>query len=220
MTPRPQSASATPLDSASRAHRGSLLLRAAAAAAGLALLTGCTVEVVDRRDDTASPTLDEINRDDDVSATTTTPGSTESTESTDDGSEPESTDQDAEEPTAPADPTETTTDPAADDSPTAVATPSAPKTTVSCGDDGTLVLWQAGQAVELTEDCDHVSVAAADVQLTARSITTLDVAAAGVVVHATEIGTLSVAGSGNTVVWDEGSPSISDFGADNVLVSS
>lgn len=208
MTPRPQPASATPPDGASRAYRGSLLLRAATAVAGLALLTGCTVEVVDRREDSASPTSDEVSRVDDASSGTTTTGRTETT---DDGADP----------AAPVRPTDdATTDPADDDSPAPVATPSAPTTTVSCGDDGTLVLWQASQAVELTEDCDHVSVAAAEVQLTARSITTLDVAAAGVVVHATEIGTLAVAGSGNTVVWDEGSPSISDFGADNVLVAS
>lgn len=208
MTPRHQPASARPTDGASRTHRGALLLPAVAAAAGLALLTGCTVEVVDSREGTASPTSDETRRDD-ASATTTTPGSTETTddpaeESTDDASAP------ADDPSGPAD----------DDSPAPVATPSPPTSTVSCADDGTLVLWQASQAVELTEDCDHVTVAAADVQLTARAITTLEVAAAGVVVHATEIETLSVAGAGNTVVWDEGSPSITDDGVDNVLVAS
>ena len=217
MTPRPHPASAEPTHDASRAHRGSLLVRAAAVAAGLGLLTGCTVEVVDRREDTATPSSDESSRDDDASSGTTRPGSTETT---DDASEPESPDDAAGEQPPPADPAGSTTEPADDDSPAPVATPSAPTSTVSCADDGTLVLWQASQAVELTEDCDHVTVAAADVQLTARSITTLEIAAAGVVVHATEIETLSVAGAGNTVVWDEGSPSITDDGADNVLVAS
>ena len=65
-----------------------------------------------------------------------------------------------------------------------------------------------------------MTIEAADVQLTARAITTLDISAAGVVVHATAVGTLTVEGAQNTVVWDEGSPQITDDGSGNVLVAS
>lgn len=193
MTPRPQTASATsPHDRARLSAVGHL----AAAAVGAALLAGCTVEVVDRRDD--------------QSASSASAG-TDGVETSPGTSAP-----------VPPDPNGTAApvlpDPA--DSPEAVATPAAPTTTVSCGPDGTLELWQASQSVELAEDCDHVTVAAAGVQLTARAITTLDVEAAGVVVHATSIGTLSVAGADNTVTWDEGSPEVTDEGAGNVLVAS
>lgn len=198
MTPRPQTASAT---SPHGRTRPSALACLAAATAAALLLAGCTVEVVDRRD-TASASDDAA-----TDGGQTTPDSPETSEGGDPSDDPAAPPPDE----APGGP---------DAHPSPVATPAPPTTTVVCGADGTLDLWQASQAVELTEDCEHVTISAADVQLTAREITTLEIAAAGVVVHVTSVGTVSVAGADNTVTWDEGSPEVSDEGAGNVLVAS
>lgn len=222
MTPRPQTASAT---SPHGRTRPSALACLAAATAAALLLAGCTVEVVDRRD-TASASDDASS----PSSTSTTSGTSapEDASTTDDAAtDGGQTTPDSPETSEGVDPSDDPAASAPDQSPggpgahpSPVATPAPPTTTVGCGADGTLDLWQASQAVELTEDCEHVTISAADVQLTAREITTLEIAAAGVVVHVTSVGTVSVAGADNTVTWDEGSPEVSDEGAGNVLVAS
>jgi len=222
MTPRHQTASAT--SPHSRTRPSALACLAAATAAAL-LLAGCTVEVVDRRDSASAS---------DDASSPSGPGTASGTSAPEDASASDDAATDGGQTPPDSPETSESRDPSADQAasppdadtggpgapPSSVATPAPPTTTVGCGADGTLDLWQASQAVELTEDCEHVTVSAADVQLTARAITTLEIAAAGVVVHVTSVGTVSVAGADNTVTWDEGSPEVSDEGAGNVLVAS
>lgn len=222
MTPRPQTASAT---SPHGRTRPSALACLAAATAAALLLAGCTVEVVDRRDtarasdDASSPSSTSTTSGTSApeDASTTDDAATDGGQTTPDSPETSEGGDPSDDPAASA-PDEAPGGPGAHPSP--VATPAPPTTTVGCGADGTLDLWRASQAVELTEACEHVTISAADVQLTAREITTLEIAAAGVVVHVTSVGTVSVAGADNTVTWDEGSPEVSDEGAGNVLVAS
>lgn len=199
MTPRPLTASAPLVRRCAGTHVAPARRATALACTTLllALASGCSVEVVDRRDADTSTQGDSTG-----AGGSETVGSTERESTTGPGSTGSDT---VPVPTDPASP---------------VATPSPPTSTVSCGADGTLVLEQASRSVALDEDCAHVTIEAADVQLTARAITTLDISAAGVVVHATSVGTLTVEGAQNTVVWDEGSPQITDDGSGNVLVAS
>lgn len=218
MTPHP-TASRPARWSPPRAVRAALLL---GLAMSLSLATsGCTIEVVDSRGETtpatsAAPEPDAGSDDGSDDASTAGTGATpqpddDASDSTSDAapdSKPDTTPRSGAIPDDADDPDADPQDPAA---------PRTPTTTLTCTD-GALVIWNAGQAAALAEDCAHVTIAAADVDLTAGAITTLEIAAAGAVVHARSIETLLVAGADNTVVWTEGSPSIDDAGAGNVLV--
>lgn len=82
---------------------------------------------------------------------------------------------------------------------------------------GTVEIATVGTTVAIDGDCTTVTVSANGASVLANDVTNLQVTGTGVTVFTKRLGTVGVTGNGNTVVWESGSPAISDTGIGNVL---
>lgn len=107
-----------------------------------------------------------------------------------------------------------TRDPASDDAPGSTALPGRaallPLTTaqVTCAG-GDASVSRAGAAVEITDDCDTLTVDGAAAVVVAGDVGHLVVAGAGAQVAVRSVTTVTIGSSAVTVTWEEGTPAVS-----------
>lgn len=88
---------------------------------------------------------------------------------------------------------------------------------VSCVD-GRADITADATALEVTADCDTVTIAGAGVIVLAQKVGSLTVTADASTVIVAEADTIDVTGVGNEVRWESGEPTVSDTGTMNVVL--
>ncbi|MFT4280450.1 DUF3060 domain-containing protein [Microbacterium sp.] len=109
------------------------------------------------------------------------------------------------------------TDPAAAERATRAHWQSRVSGVVSCVD-GRADVTADATVLEITDDCDIVTVEGAGVVVLARQVGTLTVGADASTVIVAGAGAVEVTGVGNEVFWESGSPVVSDTGTMNVVL--
>ena len=87
--------------------------------------------------------------------------------------------------------------------------------TLTC--DGMLDVSAVGGIVAVTGQCDHLLISASSTIVLADTVGKLEVTGVGTTVVAGSADAVEVIGTSNVVVWESGSPSVSDTGIGNMV---